>query len=102
MSEWFYKKISQLAGYFAVAVLFGLIVFAANIEIKDIDLWFHLGVGKHILQTSLIPSDPCSREWKSGLRLESRPRMGAEVGRVMIGPRNLSALDTNARMMVPG
>ncbi|MCK5260188.1 MAG: hypothetical protein KAJ70_03920 [Candidatus Omnitrophica bacterium] len=55
MSEWFYKKISWFTGYLAIAVLFGLVVFAAHIEIKDVDLWLHLAVGKNILQNFSIP-----------------------------------------------
>ena len=55
MSEWFYKRVSWFAGYLAVAVLFGLVVFAANIEIKDIDLWLHLATGRHIVQNLSIP-----------------------------------------------
>ncbi|MBN1869481.1 MAG: tetratricopeptide repeat protein [Candidatus Omnitrophica bacterium] len=55
MSGWFYKKVSQYAGYLAIAALFGLTVFCANIEIKDVDLWLHLAVGKHIIQTLSIP-----------------------------------------------
>ena len=55
MSEWFYKRISWFTGYLAIAVLFGFVVFAANIEIKDIDLWLHMAVGKHILQNFSIP-----------------------------------------------
>jgi len=55
MSDWFYKKISWFAGCVAIAFLFGLVVYAANIEIKDIDLWLHLAVGKHIVQNLSIP-----------------------------------------------
>ncbi|HQP10651.1 MAG TPA: hypothetical protein PKV41_04635, partial [Candidatus Omnitrophota bacterium] len=55
MSEWFYKRINWLAGYLAIAVLFGLVVLSSNIEIKDVDLWLHLAVGRHILQTFSIP-----------------------------------------------
>ena len=55
MSEWFYKKISWLAGCLAILALFGLVVFCANIEIKDIDLWLHLATGKHTVQTMSVP-----------------------------------------------
>jgi len=56
MSEWFYKKLSWFCGCLAVAFLFGLIVFVANVEIKDMDLWLHLAVGKYIAQTFSIPT----------------------------------------------
>jgi len=55
MSEWLLKKISWVAGWLAIASLFGLVIFLSNVEIKDIDLWLHLAVGKHILQTFTIP-----------------------------------------------
>jgi len=55
MSEWLLKKINWLTGCIAVAFLFGLIALAANIEIKDVDLWLHLAVGKYIVTTFSIP-----------------------------------------------
>jgi len=55
MSEWLLKKINWFTGCIAVAFLFGLIVLAANIEIKDVDLWLHLAVGKYIVQNLSIP-----------------------------------------------
>ncbi len=55
MSEWFWKKLNSFAGLAASMVLFGLIVFAANIEIKDMDLWLHLAAGRHILTNFSIP-----------------------------------------------
>jgi len=56
MSEWFFKKLDWLAGCLAIVILFGLVVFIANIEIKDIDLWLHLAAGKHIVQNFSIPN----------------------------------------------
>ena len=56
MSEWFWKKLSQLAGLAAIAGLFVLTVFQANIEIKDLDLWLHLGAGKFITQNVFVPN----------------------------------------------
>jgi tetratricopeptide (TPR) repeat protein len=55
MSVWFYKKISWFTGCLAILALFGLVVFSANIEIKDVDLWLHLATGKHIVQTLSVP-----------------------------------------------
>jgi len=55
MSEWLLKKINWFAGCIAVAFLFGLIALAANIEIKDVDLWLHLAVGKYIVANFSIP-----------------------------------------------
>ncbi|MBU1995550.1 MAG: hypothetical protein KKF78_00165, partial [Candidatus Omnitrophica bacterium] len=56
MSEWFYEKISTSTGLIALLVLFGLIIFSANLEIKDHDLWLHLGVGKYISETGSVPN----------------------------------------------
>jgi len=55
MSDWFYKKLSGFSGYLAIAFLFGLVFFMTNIEIKDMDLWLHLAVGKYIVQNLSIP-----------------------------------------------
>jgi tetratricopeptide (TPR) repeat protein len=55
MSKWFWERLNWLAGGALVACLFGMVVFAANIEIKDVDLWLHLAVGKYIAQSFSIP-----------------------------------------------
>jgi len=55
MSEQFWRKISFLSGLLPLGALFGLVAFVANVEIKDLDLWLHLGMGKLIWQTNLIP-----------------------------------------------
>ena len=56
MSDWFWKKLSYLAGLAAIATFFGLVIFSANLEIKDLDLWLHLATGQHILQHHTIPA----------------------------------------------
>jgi tetratricopeptide (TPR) repeat protein len=38
-----------LAGFFALTAIFALLVFVANIEVKDLDLWLHLGMGRTIV-----------------------------------------------------
>ncbi len=55
MSEWFLKKTNIIVSVLAIVVLFGLIIFAANIEIKDLDLWLHLATGKYIVDHGVIP-----------------------------------------------
>jgi len=55
MSEWLLKKINWITGCIAIAFLFGLIALAANVEIKDVDLWLHLAVGKYIVTNFSIP-----------------------------------------------
>ena len=49
MSETFWKRLSVLAGLFVVAAIFALMVFVANVEIKDLDLWLHIGMGRYIV-----------------------------------------------------
>lgn len=56
MGEWLLKKVNWAAGFLSVIVLFGVIVYTANIEIKDLDLWLHLAMGKHIVETGTIPT----------------------------------------------
>ncbi len=55
MPHKFWKQISYISGLLAIAVLFGLIVFAANVEIKDLDLWLHLKMGEFIFQHHYVP-----------------------------------------------
>ncbi|MBI5415695.1 MAG: tetratricopeptide repeat protein [Candidatus Omnitrophica bacterium] len=55
MTEWFWKRLSFLAGWLAIAFLFGCLFLAASIEIKDLDLWLHLGAGRYILEHHRIP-----------------------------------------------
>ena len=43
MSDSFFKKLSLLSGLFVLAAIFGLLIFVANLEIKDLDLWLHVG-----------------------------------------------------------
>ncbi len=52
----FYKKLNWAAGLMAIGLLFGLIAFAASVEIKDLDLWLHLRMGEWIVQHGYVPS----------------------------------------------
>src|SRR3989338_4089819 len=56
MKEIFWTRASYILGLLAIAVLFGLVVFCANIEIKDLDLWLHLKMGEFITQHKYVPS----------------------------------------------
>ncbi len=49
------KKINYIVGLLPIGALFGLIAWGATIEIKDLDLWLHLAMGKYILQHFSIP-----------------------------------------------
>jgi len=69
MIEKIWEKISYLTGLIAIGVLFGLVVFSANIEIKDLDLWLHLKMGELIVHNGYVPSVDilsctiASKEW---------------------------------------
>ncbi len=56
MREIFWRRMDYIFGYMAVGLLFGLIVFAANIEIKDLDLWLHIATGRFIVANGYVPS----------------------------------------------
>ncbi len=55
MSDFFYRTLSRIIGYFSIAVMMGLYALCANLEIKDLDLWLHLKVGKVIVESGAIP-----------------------------------------------
>jgi len=56
MKDKYWEKISHYIGLLPIGALFGLVAFVANIEIKDLDLWLHLGVGKFIWQNHIVPN----------------------------------------------
>ena len=55
MGERLLKKLNFIMGLAPIGALFGLIVFVANIEIRDLDLWLHIGAGRHMMQNKVIP-----------------------------------------------
>lgn len=55
MSDKTWEKLSHYIGLLPIGALFGLVAFVANVEIKDLDLWLHLGMGKFILTNQFIP-----------------------------------------------
>ncbi len=56
LSVTFWKKLSTYAGWIGLAILFGLILLIANLEIKDIDLWLHLAMGRYVVQNLTVPT----------------------------------------------
>ncbi|MDZ4242131.1 MAG: hypothetical protein U1D99_04825, partial [Candidatus Omnitrophota bacterium] len=56
MSLDFWKKLSILVGLMAIAMIFGVTIFMANLEIKDLDLWLHIGTGRYIVENGFVPS----------------------------------------------
>lgn len=55
MSDIIYKRLNYIIGLLPIGALFGLMAFVAGVEIKDLDLWLHLGVGKYITLSGIIP-----------------------------------------------
>ena len=55
MSENFWKKFSSWAGMLPLGAIFGLVFYMAHLEVKDLDLWLHIGVGRYIVTNGVIP-----------------------------------------------
>jgi len=55
MIEKIWEKVSYFTGLLTIFVLFGFMVFSANVEIKDLDLWLHLKTGEFIVQHGYVP-----------------------------------------------
>jgi len=57
MSDDFYRRLSLIFGFFVIMGIFAMQTFVANIEIKDLDLWLHIGMGRYIVQNGFhVPS----------------------------------------------
>lgn len=57
MSDDFYRRLSLIFGFFVLGAIFAMQTFVANIEIKDLDLWLHIGMGRYIVQNGFyVPS----------------------------------------------
>lgn len=56
MSDNFWRKISYLTGLLPLGAIAGFVFYTAHLEIKDLDLWLHIGMGRYIAQTLSIPS----------------------------------------------
>jgi tetratricopeptide (TPR) repeat protein len=56
MSETFWKRLNYIVGIGAIGVVFGLTTFMASLEVKDLDLWLHLKMGKYISEHHVVPS----------------------------------------------
>ncbi len=56
MGDKIIRQLSYYVGLLPIGAIFGLAAFVAQIEIKDLDLWLHLGMGRFIMQNHYIPS----------------------------------------------
>ncbi|MBF0522411.1 MAG: tetratricopeptide repeat protein [Candidatus Omnitrophica bacterium] len=50
-----WKRLNYFFGLFPLVILFGVLVCAANLEVKDLDLWLHLAMGKFITLHHFVP-----------------------------------------------
>ena len=55
MSEKFWDRLNFLVGIIAIGTVFGLTAYTASLEIKDLDLWLHLKMGKVISENGFVP-----------------------------------------------
>ena len=55
MSDHLWRKVSRLFGLLPIGALFAVVFYVANMEIKDLDLWLHIAVGKFITLNHFIP-----------------------------------------------
>ncbi|MCK4882022.1 MAG: hypothetical protein KAS92_03255, partial [Candidatus Omnitrophica bacterium] len=56
MTDNFWKKIDRILGLLPLAAIFAVLVVSANIEIKDLDLWLHIAMGRFITLHRFVPS----------------------------------------------
>ena len=56
LSDPFWKKLSYFAGLLAIGGICALLTLMANVEIKDLDLWLHLAMGRFIIENGYVPS----------------------------------------------
>ena len=57
MSDTFYRRLTLIFGFFVLGAIFAMQTYVANIEVKDLDLWLHIGMGRYIVQHGFhVPS----------------------------------------------
>ncbi len=56
MSEKVWQKISYLMGLLPLGALFGIVAYVGNIEVKDLDLWLHIAMGRFITEHHYVPN----------------------------------------------
>ncbi|MBF0385850.1 MAG: tetratricopeptide repeat protein [Candidatus Omnitrophica bacterium] len=55
MRDKFWQRLNYLLGWGAIFSMFGLVVFFASVEIKDLDIWLHIATGKFIVLNQFVP-----------------------------------------------
>ncbi len=56
MTKNIWEILCAVLSYLAIGCVFALLVLAANVEIKDLDLWLHLKMGELIVENGFVPS----------------------------------------------
>jgi len=56
MIERLLKRLNYVIGLLPLAALFAVMTFVARIEVKDLDLWLHIAMGRFISQHHYIPN----------------------------------------------
>ena len=54
--EWRWKILSLIVGWVAILGLFALITYVSSLEVKDLDLWLHLKMGRWISHHGFVPN----------------------------------------------
>lgn len=55
-SERFWNQLNWIFGTVLLMSVFGLLAIATSVEIKDLDLWLHMAVGKFIAENGFVPT----------------------------------------------
>ena len=50
-----YKTISSIIGLIPIGAVFGIAAYTAKIEIRDLDLWLHIGMGRFMTINKVLP-----------------------------------------------
>lgn len=56
MIDKLWEKVSRYMSIMPLGVLFGLVAFVTQVEVKDLDLWLHLAMGKFITLHHYVPT----------------------------------------------
>ena len=56
ISDRLWRWINYFFGFLAISVLLWLTVVLSNIEIKDLDIWLHIGMGRFIVANLYVPA----------------------------------------------
>ncbi len=55
LSDYFWKRLSHAAGLLSISGICAVLILMANVEIKDLDLWLHMAMGRFIVENGYVP-----------------------------------------------